>query len=190
LPHLNVEIKARCAEPTKIRAILLAHNARFIGEDHQVDTYFRVESGRLKLREGNIENALIFYQRDNQAGPKKSNILLYPSQPDAALKAVLAAALGILVVVDKQRAIYFIDNVKFHVDEVQDLGSFVEIEAIAKDGEKTEAELLEQCRFYMNLLNIQSVDLLENSYSDMICANIELKNIPKKGSSQGAPNMN
>lgn len=168
MPHLNVEIKARCAEPTKIRQILLTHNARFIGEDHQVDTYFQVPTGRLKLREGNIENALIFYQRDNQAGPKKSDVLLYQSQPDAALKAVLTAALHILAVVDKRRSIYFIDNVKFHVDEVQDLGSFVEIEAIAKDGEKTEMELLAQCRFYMDLFNLQTADLLDSSYSDMI----------------------
>jgi adenylate cyclase, class 2 len=168
LPHLNVEIKARCARPDWIRETLLAHHARFVGEDHQVDTYFQVATGRLKLREGNIENALIFYQRDDQTGPKKSEVTMYECAPDLKLKAVLTAAIGVKTVVDKRRSIFFIDNVKFHVDEVQGLGSFVEIEAIDVNNDKTEAELLKQCHFYMNLLDIQSDDLLENSYSDMI----------------------
>jgi adenylate cyclase, class 2 len=62
--HLIVEIKARCSDPEKIRTILRARGARFAGLDHQVDTYFRVSAGRLKLREGKIENALIFYCRE------------------------------------------------------------------------------------------------------------------------------
>lgn len=168
MSHLNVEIKARCVKPQSVRQILLENNAHFIGEDHQVDTYFLVQTGRLKLREGNIENALIYYQRADQAGPKKSNVTLYPFAPDPSLKELLTAALGVKMVVDKRRSIFFIDNVKFHLDEVQGLGSFVEIEAIALNGEKTEAELLEQCRFYCKLLNIQDADLLENSYSDML----------------------
>lgn len=168
MSHLNVEIKARCMNLNWIRATLLQHNARFVGEDHQIDTYFRVENGRLKLREGNIENALIYYQRNNQAGPKKSEVTMYRCAPDQNLKAVLTLAVGVKAVVDKRRSIYFIENVKFHVDEVQGLGSFVEIEAIDLNGDKTEAQLLEQCQFYIQLLNIQASDLLENSYSDML----------------------
>lgn len=168
MPHLNVEIKALCANPLKIKEILLSQNARFIGEDHQIDTYFQVKSGRLKLREGNIENTLIYYQRKDQAGPKKSEVTLYQCSPDLNLKAVLKAALGIKTVVDKRRSIFFIDNVKFHVDEVRGLGNFVEIEAIDLQGDLTEAQLLEQCQFYIQLLNIQSADLLERSYSDLI----------------------
>lgn len=168
MTHLNVEIKARCPRPDWVRAMLLAQQARFVGEDHQVDIYFQVATGRLKLREGNIENALIFYQRDNQGSPKKSAVTIYPCAPDSNLKSVLTAAIGVKTIVDKRRFIFFIDNVKFHLDEVQGLGSFVEIEAIDLNGNKTEAELLEQCQFYMQLLNIQSADLLENSYSDML----------------------
>ncbi len=167
MSHLNVEIKAKCANPLQIKALLAAQNARFVGEDQQVDTYFQVENGRLKLREGNIENALIYYERQNQAGPKKSEVTMYQCDPNPSLKAVLAAALGVKKVVDKRRAIFFIDNVKFHVDEVQGLGSFVEIEAIDWQGEKNEAQLLEQCHFYMKLLNICAADLLQDSYSDM-----------------------
>ena len=63
MEHLNVEIKARCSDVLSARQVLKGAGARFVGEDHQIDTYFRVENGRLKLREGNIENHLIFYVR-------------------------------------------------------------------------------------------------------------------------------
>lgn len=168
MKRLNVEIKAKCVDPQRVRRILREQNHRFIGEDHQIDTYFNVPNGRLKLREGSIENALIHYMRSNQAGPKKSEVLLYKSQPESLLKSLLVQALGILVVVDKRREIYFIDNVKFHIDRVENLGTFLEIEAISNNDAKTEQELYEQCRFYINLLGIQEQDLLTDSYSDMI----------------------
>ncbi len=166
--HLNVEIKAKCSNHAQIEQILIARQARFIGLDHQIDTYFKVPNGRLKLREGNIENTLIFYDRPNQAGPKKSEIILYQVQPEASLKAILEKTNGVLAVVDKQRKIFFIDNVKFHLDDVLGLGQFVEIEAIDSDGSLNYEELLQQCSFFMSIFDIQEVDLLTHSYSDMI----------------------
>ncbi len=166
--RLNIEIKARSHHSKKIQAILEAHQADFKGIDHQIDTYFNVHKGRLKLREGTIEQALIHYQRNNQAGPKKSTVLLYTAPTDAALKAVLTAACGILTVVDKERAIYFIENVKFHIDKVKNLGSFVEIEAIDADGSIGEEQLQAQCRYYMQLLRISEDDLVDVSYSDLL----------------------
>ncbi|MBN2013036.1 class IV adenylate cyclase [candidate division KSB1 bacterium] len=164
----NIEIKAKTNQPVKIVEILQAHNAVFKGEDHQVDTYFRVPNGRLKLREGTIEQYLIHYHRCNQAGPKQSDVLLYACPAGSPLKAVLTEALGELVVVDKHRKIFFIDNVKFHVDNVQQLGAFVEIEAIDVDGSISVNRLNEQCQFYMELLSINHNDLIEVSYSDML----------------------
>ena len=166
--HLNIEIKARCSDPSVIRQILLEKNARFVGTDHQVDTYFKVPHGRLKLREGNIENALIHYQRNNQEGPKRSEVILYKSKSSPDLKAALTAANGILKIVDKRREIYFIDNVKFHLDEIIDLGSFVEIEAIDKNGSIGQAKLDEQCNYFMNLFGIKKGDLIAGSYADLI----------------------
>ncbi|HOY52721.1 MAG TPA: class IV adenylate cyclase, partial [Prolixibacteraceae bacterium] len=122
----NIEIKARTGRGDAIRTILLEAGAEFRGTDHQKDTYFRVSSGRLKLREGNIENQLIHYRRADQEGPKQADVLLYPSSPGSHLKEILTTALGILVVVDKTREIYFNGNVKFHIDEVEGLGHFVE----------------------------------------------------------------
>ncbi len=166
--HVNIEIKARCEQPERVKTILKQQQADFKGVDHQKDTYFEAKNGRLKLREGNIENSLIFYQRSNQAGPKQSDVILYQAPADANLKAALAAAIGVKVVVDKKRAIYFIGNVKFHVDEVENLGSFVEIEAIDKDGSIGVEHLQEQCAAYMKLLHIEASDLVECSYSDLL----------------------
>jgi predicted adenylyl cyclase CyaB len=168
MPHLNIEIKAKCSHPEKIRQMLAGLQARFVGEDHQMDTYFNIKNGRLKLREGNIENNLIHYNRSNQAGPKRSEVTLYKSQPGSSLKALLTNALGVKIVVDKIRSIFFIDNVKFHVDQVKTLGSFVEIEAIDEDGSIGEEKLLEQCQYYMTLFEINNKDLIEVSYSDLL----------------------
>lgn len=164
----NVEIKAKCADIKILEKILLQHQADYKGIDHQIDTYFNVPNGRLKLREGNIENALIHYDRGNQAQPKLSSVTYYKPNESADLKATLTAALGIKVVVDKKRQIFFIDNVKFHLDQVEGLGTFAEIEAIDKDGSINQATLQKQCYDYMALLNIKETDLLAVSYSDLI----------------------
>lgn len=166
--HLNVEIKAKCNNQEAIREYLKTNNADFKGIDHQIDTYFNVPNGRLKLREGEIENFLIHYERSDQEGPKQSKVTLYTLQPDSTLKEVLTKALGILVVVDKKREIYFIDNVKFHVDVVESLGTFMEIEAIDKDGSLGEDKLNEQCNQYLQEMGIRDEDLISVSYSDLL----------------------
>jgi predicted adenylyl cyclase CyaB len=164
----NIEIKARSKDQKKIRRILKSKNTEFKGVDHQIDTYFKVNSGRLKLREGNIENHLIYYQRENKEGPKQSDVILYKSDPDSSLKEMLTKALGVLVVVDKKREIWFIGNVKIHIDIVKNLGSFVEIEAFSTDDNTNKDKLLEQCRSFLDLFKIQKDDLIPVSYSDLL----------------------
>jgi predicted adenylyl cyclase CyaB len=165
---INVEIKARTDRADAIETGLRARGARYVGTDHQIDTYFACPSGRLKLREGNIENALIFYRRPDREGPKRSDVELERLQPGHGLRALLATALGVEVVVDKQRAIYFLDNVKLHVDRVEGLGAFVEIEAIDEDGTLGEAHLLAQCRAFMAELGIDESELVAGSYADLV----------------------
>ncbi len=167
MKHINIEIKARSTRNDKIRSILKSKKADFKGTDHQVDTYFKVLDGRLKLRQGNIENSLIFYRRENTSEPKESDVSLYRAKEISDLKQVLINALGELVTVDKQREIYFIDNVKFHLDKVKNLGEFVEIEAIGKQ-EKERESLLKQCNYYLQLFEINEEDLISVSYSDML----------------------
>ncbi len=165
---INVEIKAICNDLERIRRILLERNAKFVGLDHQVDTYFRSSSGRLKLMEGNIENNLIWYQRPDQAGPKTSHCVLYKTEKDSALKAILHDAMGVMVVVDKEREIYFIDNIKIHLDQVKGLGAFLEIEAQSEEGDKSEELLNRQCVQLMDEFGIRNEDLVNESYSDLL----------------------
>ena len=162
---ISMEIKARCPNPARIRAILKFQRATFKGLDHQVDTYFRVPQGRLKLREGNIENALIYYHRKNQRNSKRCHSTLYECPEGLALKKVLAAAMGTLVIVDKKREIYYIRNAKFHIDRVKKLGNFVEIEVF---GAAAPRKLRKQCEFYQKLLGIRARDLIADSYSDRL----------------------
>ncbi|MCL5094054.1 MAG: class IV adenylate cyclase [Patescibacteria group bacterium] len=168
MKHINVEIKAKCQNPEAIRQILKEQKADFKGLDHQIDTYFKVSNGRLKLREGNIENYLIFYARNNQKGPKEANVALYKIDPKLNLKEILEKSLGTLVTVGKRREIYFIENIKFYIDKVKELGSFMEIEAQSKDGLISREKLLAQCQSYMKLLGINEKDLISESYSDLL----------------------
>ena len=171
MSYLNVEIKARSSDSRFIRDYLLSKGAEYKGTDHQTDTYFKAPNGRLKLREGNIENNLIFYSRPDQAGPKESVFQLVKVEDAAGLKKALTSANGIKIIVEKKREIYFIANVKFHIDEVPGLGSFVEIEA----GNITApllgaAELKQQCDDYLDAFGIREEDLVEVSYSDLLLA--------------------
>ena len=168
--HINFEFKAKHENISEAERILLKYRPRFIGEDHQIDTYFDVPKGRLKLREGNIEHALIFYERHDSATAKQSSVILYQHKPDPALKFILSSAIGIKTVVHKKRRIYFIDNVKFHFDEVNDLGTFIEVEAIDKDGSLGLEKIKEQCAYYQQLLGIADKDFIAGSYSDMLLA--------------------
>jgi adenylate cyclase class 2 len=167
----TVEIKARCAHPEEIKELLDKQQAEFKGVDKQTDTYFKVDKGRLKLREGNIENALIHYHRPDETGPKRSDVTLFQTGINSGLKEILHEALHELVVVKKNRSIYFIDNVKFHVDEVEHLGSFIEIEVIDEVGDIGEDSLRTQCQYYLNLFKIKAEDLVDVSYSDMLLNN-------------------
>jgi len=168
MAHLNIEIKAKSNNQDAIRKILKSRSAGFMGIDQQTDTYFNVNFGRLKLREGQIENHLIHYQRENKAGPKQSDVTLFKSNPVSSLKEVLIKALGILTMVNKKREIYLIDNVKFHIDTVEGLGTFAEIEAIDNEGNIGTDKLHEQCQFYLDLFNISREDLISVSYSDLL----------------------
>ncbi len=164
----NVEIKARCFDPEKVEKILLENGADYKGLDHQTDTYFNVKTGRLKMRQGNIEKSLIFYDRPNKKGPKQSTFNLYKSENLEELKPLLESSLGVMVEVKKHRKIFFIDFVKFHIDEVEGLGSFVEIEAGDLEVDRTVDELRELCDYYIDLLDIKEENLVNISYSDML----------------------
>lgn len=164
----NFEFKAKVAELSFYENKLQAFHPIYQGEDHQIDTYFQTEKGRLKLREGTIENALIEYERENAASARKSEITLYRHRPDPALKSILINQFGIKVIVDKRRKIYFIDHVKFHFDTIDGLGTFLEVEAIDETGDFTYEQLQERCDFYFDHFELEKSQIQSESYSDMI----------------------
>jgi predicted adenylyl cyclase CyaB len=171
--HLNVELKARCADPARVREVLDAAGADFRGVDEQRDVYYEAPRGRLKLRRGAIERALIFYERADAAEVKPSRVTMAhlekagePALDD--LEGTLAAALGVQTVVEKRREIRFVGNVKFHLDEVPGLGAFVEIEAIEAPDARDEVTLRAQCEAWRTRLGIATADLIADSYSDLV----------------------
>lgn len=165
---INIEFKARCTDLDTPRRILEQMDAEYAGRDHQIDTYFRCERGRLKLREGAIENALIYYRRADEADLKRSDIELHRTVEGASLKAVLSGAYGVDVIVEKYRDIYYVDNVKIHLDDVPGLGCFLEVEAIDYDGRRDPNELHRQCEHFRRALRVEHDALVATSYADLI----------------------
>jgi homotetrameric cytidine deaminase len=130
----NVEFKARDADRAGTLATALELGARDEGELRQVDTYFFAQRGRLKLREQDPGGAvLIPYLRADSAEARVSSYDVVEVADPAALKAALAEALGIDVVVSKARRLLIHDDVRIHLDEVEGLGSWVELEAVVED---------------------------------------------------------
>lgn len=166
---VNIEFKARMRDEKRVRAALKSLRPRVAGTDHQIDTYFNAPTGRLKLRQGNIENSLIFYQRENSAKVRPSHVLLCEFSDSAqtrTLKRVLTSALGIAAVVDKVREIYFADNVKIHLDRVRGLGKFLEVEAFVKKGSLRRAR--KQAKQMKEMFGVLPDDILSHSYSDLV----------------------
>jgi predicted adenylyl cyclase CyaB len=164
----NFEFKARAKDLKRLELKLLELNPVFVGEDHQTDTYFNVKRGRLKLREGNIENALIYYERPDTPSAKSSDILLFKHYPEASLKEILTRVNGIKVIVAKKRRIYFIENVKFHFDTIPELGTFVEVEALDENGQIPVEKLQDQCINYFSFFELEEKDFVSKSYSELI----------------------
>ncbi len=169
----NFEFKAKVAKLEQYENKLLTLKPQFKGTDYQKDTYFNVKNGRLKLREGNIENSLINYEREDSCKAKESQVILYQHQPNVALKDILIKQLGVKVVVSKKRKIYFIDNVKFHFDTLENLGTFIEVEAIDTNEVFSTEELKEQCNKYFEFFELTKQYLVDKSYSDLILENIK-----------------
>jgi predicted adenylyl cyclase CyaB len=165
---VNYEFKARIKDEQRVRDALKTLKARSIGTDHQVDTYFRVPAGRLKVREGRIENALIFYRRSNARRARQSAVEMMLLPRRNSLRVILARALATLAVVDKHREIYFVKNVKIHLDRVRQLGKFLEVEAISRTGDVK--KIRSQARHFQQLFSITAKDIVAESYSDLILA--------------------
>ena len=134
---------------------------------HQIDTYFDVPEGRLKLREENNSCELIYYRRMDQCGPKCSIYELAPVGSPAEIRHLLEAAFGVMAIVTKERTVYLYENVRIHLDQVERLGSFIELESVM--GEVlTEPEAESLVKQLMIEFSIKPKDLVKGSYCDMM----------------------
>jgi adenylate cyclase, class 2 len=165
--YADITIKARCVNPEEAESILHQLNAVYQGVDMQKDTYYETEYGKLKHRQGNIENVLIQYKRHQLEGVKKTEVLLYLKNPSALTLEAVCGNKKVLKEIQKLRKIFFIDNVKFHIDQVKGIGCFLEIEAIDLDGSVGEEVLLQQCNYYRELLHIEDHDLIQDAYFEL-----------------------
>jgi homotetrameric cytidine deaminase len=162
----NLELKALDPDPVRSLAVCRELGAEDKGVLRQRDTYFRARSGRLKLREEEPGGAtLIHYDRPDAAQARESRYRLSAVPDPDELRASLDAALGTLVVVDKERHLLLWHGVRIHLDTVDGLGSFVELEGVAPP----DSDLSDEQRKVAHLRDALGIeDVLTDSYSDRL----------------------
>lgn len=165
---LNIEIKARVADPASLQRRIEDLSDAPVELIGQEDIFFHGPRGRLKLRIFSEDRGqLIYYERADQQGPKRSQYFISETAEPRKLAQVLESALGIRGVVRKKRRLYWIGNTRVHLDEVDGLGSFMELEVLLstgqreEDGQKVAADLMER-------LGIETTDLVRNAYIDLL----------------------
>ncbi len=160
-----LELKAKVKSLHVIRLKLRDLRARHVGTFHQIDTYFTNPKGRLKLREiqGKKKAELIFYERENITGPKKSEVMILEIQEPEPFKLFCQRVLTKRIVIEKKREIYKYKGTQIHLDHVKGLGTFIEFE-------RETTNIVEDRRCLddlMKILEIQNKDLIKVSYSDL-----------------------
>jgi len=163
----NIEVKARCRDVQKAEENLNSIGAGLAGTFRQKDTYFKSISGKLKLREiGLDEGQVIYYERSDVAGPKRSDYEVASTNDPICMRSILKNIFGILIEVEKTRQVWLWENVRIHLDDVKDLGCFVELEALTQEQGIVESH--KRIETLMRALEIESGDLVEYSYSDLL----------------------
>jgi adenylate cyclase class IV len=164
----NVEIKARLHDSARQIARLEALAGGASQRLRQIDTFYAIPAGRLKLRTlGPEAGELIVYRRADAPGPRRSDYAIYPTQAPEALARVLTAALGVSGVVRKERTLYRAGRTRLHLDRVEGLGEFLEIEVVLAPGED-EAAALAEARDWMQKLDVRESDLVAAAYVDLL----------------------
>lgn len=163
----NLEFKANCDSLDVLRQRLVKLQAEHRHTMKQLDTYFNVPQGRLKLREINTHDAeLIYYERSDLAESRYSNYQLCDIPEPMAFKQIATMAWGVKGVVEKRRELWRFGDTRIHLDEVKNLGQFVELETVIRD--QTEEEAQAEHQLVKDALGIQEEDLISVSYSDLI----------------------
>lgn len=164
----NIEIKARARDFVEIKSRAEELSDTPVEIIPQEDVFFNVSQGRLKLRILASDNAqLIYYTRPDQEGPKRSDYHIAHTTDPENLKRVLELSYGIRGVVKKTRYLYLVGQTRIHLDDVEGLGHFMELEVVMKDGQ-SDGEGQEVAEGLMASLGVERSDLLEGAYMDML----------------------
>ena len=164
----NIEIKARVRDFDEIRRRAQELSDRPVEVIPQEDTFFSTPQGRLKLRilSGN-RGQLIYYRRPDQEGPKRSDYHISHTSDPENLKRVLELAFGIRGVVRKTRYLYLVGQTRVHLDDVDRLGHFMELEVVMQEGQ-SDAAGQAIAEDLMASLGVERSDLLEGAYMDLL----------------------
>lgn len=164
----NIEIKARLRDFAALEACAAALSDSPPEIIEQEDIFFFTRRGRLKLRLLTGGRAqLVYYERPDQSAPKRSDYHIFETRQAEALKTVLAAALGVRGVVRKTRCLYLVGQTRIHLDRVEGLGEFVELEVVLRP-DQTDAEGQAIADDLMTRLGIAETDLVEAAYLDLL----------------------
>ena len=164
----NIEIKARIESVEALVPIASALANQGPTEIEQDDTFFRCEAGRLKLRAfSRSSGELIYYRRADQRGPKESFYLRTPTSAPDVLRESLSSAYGQAGRVRKHRTLFLVGRTRIHLDRVEGLGHFLELEVVLADGEPSESGVREAHEL-MKKLGIQPSRLIEGAYVDLM----------------------
>ena len=164
----NIEIKARVRDFEEIKARAEKLSDTPIDAIPQEDIFFKVEKGRLKLRILASDSAqLIYYTRPDQDGPKRSDYYIAHSSDPQNLKRVLELAYGIRGVVRKTRYLYLVGQTRIHLDDVEGLGQFMELEVVLEEGQ-TDHEGQRAAEELMSALGVERTDLIDGAYMDLL----------------------
>jgi predicted adenylyl cyclase CyaB len=164
----NIEIKARVRDLGELRRHAEAVSDTPVQIIPQEDIFFHTPKGRLKLRLLQPDHGqLVYYERPDLGGPKRSKYHIFETGNPASLKIALSLALGVRGVVRKIRYLYLAGQTRIHIDEVEGLGQFMELEVVLRE-DQSEAEGQSIAEELMNRLGVRKEDLLEGAYMDMI----------------------
>ncbi len=162
--YKDFSVKAKCNKPKLAEEILLKNGAKFMGTDTQNDVYFKTAVGKLKLRQGHFENILIHYERAKANTLMQTRVYVFQANPDKKKITTLYDTREVIGKFKKERKIFFLDNVKIHLDKTDAGEFFIEIEAIDADGKFDTTYLQKQCEHYLQLLNVNNADILADGY--------------------------
>lgn len=166
----NIEIKARVKDFSSLKKRAESLSDKPVQVIPQEDTFFVIPEGRLKLRVLSADHAqLVWYARADDTGPKRSDYQIYETHAPDTLKTTLSLALGVRGVVRKTRYLYMAGQTRIHLDDVEGLGYFMELEVVMQKGQ-SDAEGQTIAEELMEKLGIESGDLLDVAYMDMIDA--------------------